>query len=476
MEKAPRSILIVGSGVFGLSTAWALAKRPFFDKTSITIVDHARGRGFPPEDAASMDASRIIRADYADPVWAKFAAEASEEWRKHGDAEIGGQGRYKESGFVVTAHHSSKAKAGKMSGMDYTKASYENVTKICAAEGLPNDKILELGCQEDIQEYMCLDKACGDWGYVNKLSGWANNGEGMKWMYEQVKKTGRVKFIDALVKELVAEGQKVTGAKLSDGSVLGGDIVYVAAGAWTGSLIDLRGRCEATGQVLGYVGITKEEEAVLQKQPVVINFTNGLFVFPAAPGSGLLKAARHGFGYVNPQTVTTALPLSPSHNREPIVVSLPRTSRDDGISTLPAEANRDLRKALKELVPVKGLENRPWLSTRLCWYSDTRDADWLVDWHPGWEGLFVATGDSGHGFKFLPVIGEKLADCLEGKGGKLGDKWKWKDVPNDGQGTKATNGIYQPLITYDGSRGGKIGMVLDEELNKTGDVTVKSNL
>jgi glycine/D-amino acid oxidase-like deaminating enzyme len=65
METAPESILIVGSGLFGLSTAWSLTKRPFFDRTAITVVDDANGQ-FPPEDAASVDSSRIVRADYAD--------------------------------------------------------------------------------------------------------------------------------------------------------------------------------------------------------------------------------------------------------------------------------------------------------------------------------------------------------------------------------------------------------------------------
>jgi sarcosine oxidase/L-pipecolate oxidase len=31
------------------------------------------------------------------------------------------------------------------------------------------------------------------------------------------------------------------------------------------------------------------------------------------------------------------------------------------------------------------------------------------------EGLFLATGGSGHGYKFLPVIGERIVDVVEGR-------------------------------------------------------------
>lgn len=461
METAPESILIIGSGLFGLSAAWALTKRPFFDGTAITVVDDANGQ-FPPEDAASVDSSRIVRADYADPDYAALGAEAQREWRRQGDREVGGQGRYAETGFVVTAYGGSAPRVGEKSGMDYARSSWENVARIAREGGSP-DKVLELGSAEAIREYAGV-VASGDWGYVNKLSGWANNGEGMKWLYRQVKATGRVNFVDAQVTELVTEGKKVTGARLKDGGMLSGNVVFLAAGAWTGSLVDLRGRCEATGHAMAYIKITPEEQAQLENKPVIINFTTGLFVIP--PRDGVLKIARHGFGYLNPKPVTGALPTSSSEPRQPFVASLPKTTRDGGEDRLPPDAEADLRRCLREMIPIHGLEDRPWVKSRLCWYSDTRDADWLADWHPGWEGLFVATGDSGHGFKFLPVIGDRLVDCLQGKGGRLAEKWRWKDIEDDGLGRVSADGQYNGLITWDGSRGGFPGMILEEELRK----------
>ncbi|KAF5016652.1 hypothetical protein F66182_11601, partial [Fusarium sp. NRRL 66182] len=241
MAGAPASILIVGSGVFGLGTARALAQRPYFSNTSITVVDDCAGQ-FPPEDAASVDSSRIVRADYSDPYYAALAAEAQEEWRKQGDDELGGQGRYSESGFVLCANETPKDFKLKKSGMDYTRDSWKNVEAIAESTGLPMDKIKRLENTKALQEFLRTDGYPGDWGYLNGNSGWADAGEGMKWLYKQAKATGRIQFVNGKVTELVTEGDRVIGAKLSDSEVLKADVVMVAAGAWSGSLVDLRGR------------------------------------------------------------------------------------------------------------------------------------------------------------------------------------------------------------------------------------------
>ncbi|OAA59471.1 sarcosine oxidase [Cordyceps fumosorosea ARSEF 2679] len=447
--KIPSSVLIVGSGVFGLSTAWTLTQRPEYADTKITVVDDASACSgeFPPLDAASVDSSRIIRADYADPHYAALAAVAQAAWRSRGDEDLGGQGRYSESGLVLTADRPATTREGKLTGMDYTRKSWRNVARIAREAGHPPDKVRALESPQLLREHLGTPGRPGDWGYLNALSGWADAGEGMRWQYRRVKATGRVEFVDVRVVELVTEGSRVVGAQLASGSTLRADLVVVAAGAWTGALVDLRGRVEATGHVLGYVNITQEELDVLSRQPVVLNLTSGLFIIP--PRDRLLKVARHSFGYLNPVTVPRALPVSPAAPRVPIV-----------------EADADLRRAFRDLVPLRGLEGRPWRETRLCWYADTRDGDWLVDFHPGWEGLFVATGDSGHGYKFLPVLGDKIVDCIEGRGGELGRKWKWKDVPEGDTVGRETDGRFEGLITEDGSRGGYPGMILQDELAK----------
>ena len=47
-------------------------------------------------------------------------------------------------------------------------------------------------------------------------------------------------------------------------------------------------------------------------------------------------------------------------------------------------------------------------STKLCWYTDTLDNSFLIDYVPTYadHSVFVATGGSGHGAKFMPVLGQ----------------------------------------------------------------------
>lgn len=457
MDKQPGSILIVGSGLFGLSTAWALTKRPLFAETAITVVDCAGGQ-FPPPDSASVDTSRIVRADYADVDYTALATAAQAEWRRQGDKVLGGQGRYSESGLVLTADKSAEAES---SSLDYVQKSWKNVAACATTHGYSADDIRTLETREALNGYLGNRGHAGDWGYLNPFSGWADSGKSMMWLHEQVSVTQRVEFVDAKVKLLETEADRVVGARLSDGAVLRADVVVVAAGAWSGELVDLRGRVEATGQTLGYVDITDDEQAVLSRQPVLLHMSSGLFVIP--PRDKVLKIGHHGVGYSNPQTVHDALPLSSSAKREPIVVSRPMTQRDGYDGRLPRRADAHLRRGLKHLVAVEGLEERPWRHTRLCWYSDTKDGNWLVDWHPGWKGLFLATGDSGHGFKFLPVLGEKVVDCLMGKGGELGRKWTWRQLTDDKEG-REVDGEYRGLVTTDASRGACPATVLRDEL------------
>ena len=48
--------------------------------------------------------------------------------------------------------------------------------------------------------------------------------------------------------------------------------------------------------------------------------------------------------------------------------------------------------------------------------DNTPDRHFVIARHPQCSNVTVACGFSGHGFKFVPVVGEILADlCLEGR-------------------------------------------------------------
>jgi sarcosine oxidase/L-pipecolate oxidase len=73
----------------------------------------------------------------------------------------------------------------------------------------------------------------------------------------------------------------------------------------------------------------------------------------------------------------------------------------------------------------------PIQKRRLCWYTDSVDNNFVIDYVPGKRGLMVASGGSGHGFKFLPVLGMHVVDVVEGKDTPYTRLFKWREVPRD---------------------------------------------
>lgn len=78
MSAANIHVLIVGSGVFGASTALHLLRDPA-QKYSVTILEKAPV--LPAPDAASTDINKIVRSSYSDIWYTKLAREAIAAWK-----------------------------------------------------------------------------------------------------------------------------------------------------------------------------------------------------------------------------------------------------------------------------------------------------------------------------------------------------------------------------------------------------------
>lgn len=62
---------------------------------------------------------------------------------------------------------------------------------------------------------------------------------------------------------------------------------------------------------------------------------------------------------------------------------------------------------------VRDLPGEP-AEAAVCLYTNTPDSDFILDWHPDAERVYVCSACSGHGFKFAPAIGEAIAAVLVG--------------------------------------------------------------
>ncbi len=79
--------------------------------------------------------------------------------------------------------------------------------------------------------------------------------------------------------------------------------------------------------------------------------------------------------------------------------TIDRQVHDDEIEAMRAQVDR--------LLP--GLPTL-YLDAATCMYSNTADQHFVIAQHPAHDNVTVACGFSGHGFKFVPVVGEVLAD------------------------------------------------------------------
>jgi len=118
----------------------------------------------------------------------------------------------------------------------------------------------------------------------------------------------------------------------------------------------------------------------------------------------VVKLAIHDSGVVH-------YPLGDTDNP----ISTPRTVSshgDDGLR-VPQSSLRRLRSSLRGIYPE--LAKKPFAATRLCWYTDSTDGDWVIGYYPSDSGLLLATSGSGHAYKFLPVLGRIVSDAIEGR-------------------------------------------------------------
>jgi sarcosine oxidase/L-pipecolate oxidase len=327
--------------------------------------------------------------------------------------------------------------------------------------------------------------ASGSVGYINHRSGWVDAEACMRWLRTQVEQTGRVSFVTGKVTRLLfsPDGRAVLGAVYSphvslsastiskakhdetaDSTIITSSLTLLAAGAWSPTLLDLRARVHCTAQPLAYIALSPPEAALLARTPAQMNMSDGYFVIPPAPVDEhgpseqkklVYKVARHSHGFANPTRV--AYPEPHRTGEKEFVVSVPSAAP----WPFPGSTMGGLRGFLHEVLsPAHGaLATRAFEYTRFCHYADTPTGDFLVDYVPRYGGsLVVATGGSGHAFKFLPVLGDAIVRCIAGERRELERKWVWKEDVEMKEDLE--------WGTLDGSRSGGIGLVLRDELGK----------
>jgi sarcosine oxidase len=172
--------------------------------------------------------------------------------------------------------------------------------------------------------------------------------------------------------------------------------LIITAGAWTPRLLmELGLHLKVTRQAMAWFWPTQPELFALGRFPSWAldlapreQYRGVQYGFPMSPsalGNPGFKAALHW----------------PDEVCDPDAVD--RSVRDSDTA--------DLRAAIEKYLPAAA---GPLLASRTCIYTNSPDSHFIVDQHPapypGSERVFLACGFSGHGFKFVSVMGESLAD------------------------------------------------------------------
>ncbi|KAM6519363.1 hypothetical protein FALCPG4_013003 [Fusarium falciforme] len=385
------SVLIIGGGVFGTSTAYHLAERGF---DQVTVVDRFEP---PSRDSAATDLNKVIRADYPNPLYAKLGLETLGVWK---DPRSLFKGLYKETGWVMGGHEA-------------TNGWLENARDLARRTNRPGVEYLT--AEQMRQKWPALSGEFPGWtNLYSPQAGWVPSGQALLRMAQaaQVKGARYITGDAGHIKKLLYDRDGTCrGAVAANGQLHQADMVVVAAGASLPALVD-GANTDVVAQTSAICVIQLEPHEVEKYKdiPIIDDFEQGIIFPPDENGLIKLCSVRLVTNYKNHDVPGASILHS--------IGDYP----DDGC---PKELEDEIRQFVREMIPE--LADRPFVTTRLCWDGMAKDLNFRICPYPSTKNLYIATAGSNHGFKFLPVIGKYVADMLEGKLAKeWTDLWSWR--------------------------------------------------
>jgi len=382
-------VIVVGAGINGVTAAIELKKRGH----KVILVDPGP---LPHPLAASTDISKAVRAAYGpDEEYTALAERAIRlwrEWNKQFDVEL-----YHEVGVMWV-------RQGEMKRGDFEYESF----KILEQRG---HKIERMNSARLWKRFPAWNQELYRDGIFELEAGYAESSLVVATLIERAKSLGIELHQGARFSELAEGDNRVKGIVLDSGQRISGDVVVVAVGAWTPYVLPFTQKFfRATGQPVFHLKPRQPELFAPERFPVfgADISTTGYYGFPLSR-EGVVKIANHGPGREMP----------------------PESSR----RAVTPQEEQNLREFLSST--FSALADAPIVYTRICLYCDTNDGHFWIAPDPARRGLIVATGDSGHGFKFAPILGKIIADAVEGKSNPLLQKFRWRPEIHAGEQKEA---------------------------------------
>ncbi len=370
MSRAACDALVVGLGVAGSAAARELARR------GLGVVgidrfgpDHRRG--------SSHGESRLFRLLYHEaPYYAPLLRRARDGWAEL--EERAGQDLLLETGGLAVGPPDGKLVTGCLSTAAEHGLAFERLTAGQARRRFP-----------------AFEPSPGQVALLDPAAGVLRADRCVAAFRAGARHAGAELRFGERVRGWASEGDDLS-VKTDAGEIRAGALL-LAAGGWTADLLEEAGQRRPP--------ITVERQSV-HRFPATGegDFTPERFpIFLLERGGGRAEY-RDALAYGVPD-LGHGVKVAVHHDGE-------RSARPGDVRRRlePTEAER-ARRAVGDLLP--GLGPSP-VHSEICVYTDTPDRDFLIDrLAPDDPAVVAATGFSGHGFKFAPVVAEIAADLVE---------------------------------------------------------------
>jgi glycine/D-amino acid oxidase-like deaminating enzyme len=380
-------VIVVGTGINGVTAAIELKKRGH----AVILIDPGP---LPHLLAASTDISKAVRAAYgADEDYTELAERSINLWRKWNE-EFGVE-LYHETGVMFVRRR-------EMQPGDFEYESFKTLER-------RGHKVARMNSAQLWKRFPAWNPELFLDGVLELEAGYAESGRVVATLIERANSAGIELRESSRFSHLDEGADRVKGIVLDNGERIAGDHVVMAVGAWTPYLLPFTKKFfRASGQPVFHLEPARPDLFAPERFPVfgADITTTGYYGFPL-DRDGIVKIANHGSGRA----------MSPDSSQRAVT----------------SEEEENLREFLSWAFPA--LAEAPIVYTRVCMYCETHDGDFWIARDPEREELVIAAGDCGHGFKFAPVLGEIIADAVEGKSNPILEKFRWRPAIPVGTGT-----------------------------------------